>query len=139
MFEPSAVPLPNAALPKILNIAARVCLPLLREISPQTRISSWLRERNFASDPSSKVELMTIDPFRLGRNIAERVKVPNVAQGDLRKVRKCADKMDEVREARDEAIREAWLAGETYRDIAEAARLSHQRVAQIVQAGRPKK
>lgn len=81
---------------------------------------------------------MLSNPFGLGRNIVNSTKLLLMARSHLRKVKECAEKMEEVREARDAAIREAWLSGEIYRDIAEAAGLSHQRVAQIVQRGRPK-
>jgi len=61
-----------------------------------------------------------------------------MARHDLDRVAACSKKLEEAREDRDAAIRVAWASGETYRDIAQAAHLSHQRVAQIVVSGRPK-
>ena len=81
---------------------------------------------------------MLSNPLGLSRNIVKSTKLRLMAQSHLRRVTECSAKLEEARQARDEAIREAWLSGEIYRDIAEAAGLSHQRVAQIVQRGRPK-
>ena len=55
-----------------------------------------------------------------------------MAKADLRRVRRCAGKLRESRADLEESIRAAHASGETYRDIAEAAGLSHQRVWQIV-------
>ena len=57
---------------------------------------------------------------------------PGMARYHLDRVAACRRKLEEIHEARDEAIRIAWASGETYRDIAKAAGLSHQRIAQIV-------
>lgn len=55
-----------------------------------------------------------------------------VAQSDLRRVARCRDQVDAaVKEWRD-AIVAAVASGETTRDVAERAGVSHQRVSQIV-------
>lgn len=56
----------------------------------------------------------------------------DVARSDLRRVAACKRQMDESRAALRAAIRDAVNSGETYRDVARMAGLSHQRVAQIV-------
>lgn len=57
-----------------------------------------------------------------------------MAQADLRRVQRCAERVDKAREDLWEAIIQAHLSGETLRDIAKAAGLSHQRVHQISQS-----
>lgn len=59
--------------------------------------------------------------------------VAPVARADLRRVAKARRLLDEALDERDAAIRDAVASGETYRDVARMAGLSHQRVAQIVQ------
>lgn len=55
-----------------------------------------------------------------------------MARKHLRRVTAFAKKLEQARLDRDQAIREAWNAGETYRDIGRSAGLSHTRVQQIV-------
>lgn len=55
-----------------------------------------------------------------------------MAQADLRRVERCRAALNEAREGLHQAIRDAVASGETYRDVAERAGMSHQRVAQIV-------
>lgn len=59
-----------------------------------------------------------------------------MAMHHLRRVAACRKKLEEAQHNRDEAIREAWASGETQRDIAKYAGISHQRVQQIVTAWR---
>lgn len=59
-----------------------------------------------------------------------------MARADLRRVERAAQRLVESRAELNAAIRAASASGETYRDIAEAAGMSHQRVGQIVQEGR---
>ena len=59
-----------------------------------------------------------------------------MAMVHLRRVAACRQRLEEVRQARDDAIREAYANGETQRDIARYAGISHQRVQQIVTAWR---
>jgi Mor family transcriptional regulator len=55
-----------------------------------------------------------------------------MAQADLRRVRRASSRVDEAREQLTAAILAAHASGETLRDIARAARLSHQRIHEIV-------
>jgi hypothetical protein len=55
-----------------------------------------------------------------------------VAQSDLRRVRRACERLEAARLEVRAAIKDAHASGESYRDIAEWARMSHQRVAQIV-------
>ena len=55
-----------------------------------------------------------------------------MAQSDLRRVERCREQLEESRRQLKRAIKDAVASGETYRDVAERAGLSHQRVAQIV-------
>lgn len=75
--------------------------------------------------------------YELSRMLASGRKLSfGMARHHLGRVAACAEKIKEVYENRDEAILEAWESGETYRDIAKAAGISHQRVAQIVKGSR---
>lgn len=56
----------------------------------------------------------------------------SMAMSDLRRVQRCAHKLEETRQDLKDAIRQAHQSGETYRDIARYAGMSHQRIAQIV-------
>lgn len=56
-----------------------------------------------------------------------------VARADLRRVAKCAEELAEARANLRDSILDAVKSGETYRDVAEAAGMSHQRVWKIVQ------
>jgi hypothetical protein len=56
-----------------------------------------------------------------------------MARADLRRVERAASKVEEARRDLREAILAARASGETFRDIADAAGLSHQRVHQITQ------
>lgn len=60
------------------------------------------------------------------------MKDDRMAQADLRRVRKAAEKIRSANEECRAAIVAARASGETLRDIAEAAGLSHQRVHQIL-------
>lgn len=55
-----------------------------------------------------------------------------VAQSDLRRVERLARKVAESRDELRDAMVAAHDSGESYRDIARAAGISHQRVAQII-------
>ena len=55
-----------------------------------------------------------------------------MARADLRRVQRAAHKLVTARAELEESIRVAHASGETYRDIAEACGMSHQRVWQIV-------
>lgn len=59
-----------------------------------------------------------------------------MARADLRRVERAAGRARESRAELVEAILAAAASGETYRDIAEAAGMSHQRVGQIVKESR---
>ena len=59
-----------------------------------------------------------------------------MAMHHLRRVAACRRKIQEAMRDRDEAIREAYASGETQRDIAKYAGITHQRVQQIVSAWR---
>lgn len=59
-----------------------------------------------------------------------------MAQADLRRVERARKHVLEAREELENAIRDAVASGETYRDVAARAGMSHQRVAQIVAAKR---
>jgi Mor family transcriptional regulator len=58
--------------------------------------------------------------------------VPRMAQADLRRVQHAAVKAAEARAELRQAILTARASGETLADIAKAAKLSRQRIAQIV-------
>lgn len=73
---------------------------------------------------------------RFRRKRKRRRKDARMAMAHLRRVAACRDKLEEVRLNRDEAIIEAYMSGETQRDIARYAGISHQRVQQIVAAGK---
>lgn len=55
-----------------------------------------------------------------------------MAQSDLRRVARAASELHRSQAGLVDAILAARASGETYRDIAEAAGLSHQRVWQLV-------
>ena len=55
-----------------------------------------------------------------------------MAQKHLRRVKQKAEAVAHAEEERDAAIRDAYESGETFRDIAAWAGLSHQRIHQIV-------
>lgn len=55
-----------------------------------------------------------------------------MAQADLRRVERCRHQLNAARESLHRAIKDAVASGETYRDVAKVAGLSHQRIAQIV-------
>ena len=55
-----------------------------------------------------------------------------MAQADLRRVERCRHQLEEARANLNQAIKDAVASGETYRDAAKLAGLSHQRIAQIV-------
>ena len=55
-----------------------------------------------------------------------------MARVDLRRVARARRQLEQAIKERDDAIRAAVASGETYRDVARMAGLSHQRVAQIV-------
>ena len=60
-----------------------------------------------------------------------------MAQRDLRRVANCMKKLEEARLEFIQAIIAARDSGESLRDIAEAAGLSHQRIHQLVATPRP--
>jgi transcriptional regulator with XRE-family HTH domain len=60
-----------------------------------------------------------------------------MAQADLRRVARAARKRERAEAELYEAIVAARASGETYRDIAKAAGLSHQGVWKIMQARQP--
>jgi hypothetical protein len=62
-----------------------------------------------------------------------------MAKADLRRVERAAAKIEETRRELRAAILSARSSGETFRDIAEAASLTPQRVQQIVSEARPPK
>ena len=62
----------------------------------------------------------------------------SVARADLRRVQRAAQRVRECRDELEASIVAASASGETYRDIAVAAGMSHQRVGQIVKEGRSK-
>ena len=55
-----------------------------------------------------------------------------MARADLRRVERACQRVVDSREELEAAILAAHRSGETYRDIAQAAGISHQRVGQIV-------
>lgn len=55
-----------------------------------------------------------------------------MAQADLRRVRRACERLEAARKEVRDSIQAAAASGESYRDIAEWANMSHQRVAQIV-------
>ena len=73
--------------------------------------------------------------------MGEDVEPVGVAKSDLRRVSRCAHQVEMARLKFIEAIIVARDSGESLRDIAEAAGLSHQRVHQILtepkQGGNP--
>ena len=82
-------------------------------------------------------KIVALDPFGLGRKRQDRSKVePRMAMIHLRRIEACRAKIQASMRERDEAIREAWAQGETMRDIAKYAGMSHQRVQQIIREGR---
>lgn len=50
----------------------------------------------------------------------------------MRRVAHCRAALDKIKEEFHDAIKQAVASGETYRDVAAFARLSHQRIEQIV-------
>lgn len=62
-------------------------------------------------------------------------KPDEMAQVDLRRVAKQRHTLEKAQSDLRAAIRDARASGETYRDIADAAGLSYQRVWQIVNEG----
>lgn len=60
----------------------------------------------------------------------------NMAQADLRRVRRARERLEAAKTELTAAIKDAYASGETYRDIAEWAEMSHQRIAQIVKDGK---
>lgn len=61
----------------------------------------------------------------------DNVEPASMSQRDLRRVTKCAEALERARENMFDAILAARDSGESLRDIAQAAGLSHQRVHQI--------
>lgn len=59
-------------------------------------------------------------------------KLGDMAQTDLRRVERCKAQLDNAREQWRRAILDAVASGETYKDVARHAGISHQRVGQIV-------
>lgn len=55
-----------------------------------------------------------------------------MAQAHLREVKRRAEAFERARAARDRAIFEAHLSGESLRDIARQAKISNQRISVIV-------
>lgn len=55
-----------------------------------------------------------------------------MARVDLRRVANARRRLEAAMRERDDAIRAAVASGETYRDVARMAGVSHQRVSQIV-------
>lgn len=55
-----------------------------------------------------------------------------MAKADLKRVQRATEKLTSARAELEAAIRAAHLSGETYRDIAAACGMSHQRVWQVV-------
>ena len=56
----------------------------------------------------------------------------DMAQSDLRRVRRAREKLEAAERELVLAIKAAHRSGESYRDIGKWAKLSHQRIAQIV-------
>lgn len=56
---------------------------------------------------------------------------PPVAMADLRRVARAVERLDSAREEFVAAVMAARASGETLRDIAQFAGVSHQRIAQI--------
>jgi len=57
---------------------------------------------------------------------------PIVAQSDLRRVERACQRLIDARKELEAAIKAASASGETQRDIAERAGMSHQRINQIL-------
>lgn len=55
-----------------------------------------------------------------------------MAQVDLRRVERCKENLERARELWRQSILDAVASGETYKDVARHAGISHQRVGQIV-------
>lgn len=70
--------------------------------------------------------------FRLQEEHGRVANPERMAQADLRRVQRAAARVTDAREELIAAIFAAVSSGETYRDIARAAGMSHQRVGQIV-------
>jgi hypothetical protein len=64
---------------------------------------------------------------------------PVVAQLHLREVKRQTDALERARAARDAAIYEAHLSGETMREIALYTNISYQRVSKIVRLERERR
>jgi DNA-directed RNA polymerase specialized sigma24 family protein len=67
--------------------------------------------------------------------LSEKPKWTRVAQADLRRVARASKRLAKARDEMRDAILQARASGETFRDIAEAAGLSHARIHQIVREG----
>ena len=63
-------------------------------------------------------------------------KLGDMAQTDLRRVERSRAQLDRAREQWKLAILDAVASGETYKDVARHAGISHQRVGQIVNEAR---
>ena len=61
-----------------------------------------------------------------------------VAKKDLNQVTRLAMEREHIQAAFNQAIVKAVESGETYRDVAAAGRISHQRIGQIIKAHREK-
>jgi hypothetical protein len=59
----------------------------------------------------------------------------DVARADMRRVAQAKRDLERCRAAFVDAIKDAVASGETYRDVARMAGISHQRVGQIVKDG----
>jgi DNA-binding NarL/FixJ family response regulator len=66
---------------------------------------------------------------------AETGKRLGMARTDLRRVARARKELDKALAERRASILAAVASGETYRDVARMAGISHQRVAQIVRTG----
>lgn len=62
-----------------------------------------------------------------------------MAQSHLREVKRQSEALERARVARDSAIYEAHLSGETMREIARYTTISHQRVSKIVRRERERR
>lgn len=76
-----------------------------------------------------------------GRSSSRKVaklsqKSGSMAQTDLRRVERCKAQLDHAREMWRLSILDAVASGETYKDVARHAGISHQRVGQIVNEAR---
>lgn len=60
------------------------------------------------------------------------MKLGRVAKADLRRVERAAGQVEEARAELYAAVRAAYASGETLRDIASAAKMSHQGIHRIV-------